>query len=466
MYHQINSSEMFGERQLALLEEAENRRLARRAAAGGAINKARSARVAASGFLATLVVAGIMLMGLGSPAHASTTFTVTNTFDPGNGICDASCTLNEAIDAANSTPNSDGPDLIRFNIPGTGVKTISPDSELPAITEAVTIDGYTQPGSSPNTLAKGTNAKLMIELVGTDAGSFDDGLSVPASNVVIRGLVINRWATNGISTEHPSGTTGIRIEGNFIGTDPSGTIDLGNGRGIRIEDTSNTIVGGVAPEARNLVSGNGPTSGVSIGISSGVKVQGNLIGTQKDGISPLGNSGDGVEVSSASGNLVGGAVAGSANTIAFNGGNGVQIGTGAGDSVLSNSIFSNGDQGIDLNADGPTLNDTTDADTGSNNLQNTPVIKSVRTSGRATVIKGELNSTPNKPFTIQLFSNPRGEAEGKTFIGETSVTTDSSGDASFTFKKKVRGALITATATNFLTDDTSEFSAPKKVRRA
>jgi hypothetical protein len=303
MYHQIHATQMFRQRQLALLEEADNRRLARRAAAGGGM-KARSARVAASGLLAALVVAGIMLMGLSGPAHASTTFTVTNTFDPGNGICDASCTLNEAIDAANSTPNSGGPDLIRFNIPGTGVKTISPDSELPAITEAVTIDGYSQPGSSPNTLAKGTNAKLMIELVGTDAGSFDDGLNIPASNVVISGLVINRWATNGISTENSNSTTGIRIEGNFIGTDPSGTLDLGNGRGIRIEDTSNTIVGGEAPEARNLVSGNGPTSGVSISLSSGVQVQGNLIGTQKDGISPLGNSGNGVEVSSASSNFV------------------------------------------------------------------------------------------------------------------------------------------------------------------
>jgi hypothetical protein len=148
MYHQTHATQMFRQRQLALLEEADNRRLARRAAAGGGM-KARSARVAASGFLAALVVAGIMLMGLSGSAHASTTFTVTDTFDPGNGICDASCTLKEAIDAANSTPNSGGPDLIRFNIPGTGVKTIKPDSQLPAITEAVTIDGYTQPGSSP-----------------------------------------------------------------------------------------------------------------------------------------------------------------------------------------------------------------------------------------------------------------------------------------------------------------------------
>jgi hypothetical protein len=221
----------------------------------------------------------------------------------------------------------------------------------------------------------------------------------------------------------------------------------------------------VTPDARNLISGNG-FRGVSINEpSSGVQVRGNLIGTKKDGISPLGNSGDGVKFSVASGNVVGGTTAGSANTIAFNGGSGIQIANSGSDSVLGNSIFSNGGMGIDLGGDGATANDTADADTGDNNLQNKPVITSAKSSGRATVIKGELNSTPSKTFTIQFFSNPRGDAEGKTFIGETSVSTDSSGDASFTFKKKVRGALITATATKFLTGDTSEFSDPKKVRR-
>src|SRR5262245_51677513 len=67
------------------------------------------------------------------------TFTVTNTNDTGAG------SLRQAIDDANATP---GADTIVFNIPGAGVHTITPQSLLPIVNEAVTIDGYSQPGSS------------------------------------------------------------------------------------------------------------------------------------------------------------------------------------------------------------------------------------------------------------------------------------------------------------------------------
>ncbi len=88
-------------------------------------------------------------------------FSVTNTNDSGAG------SLRQAILTANSTPNSrNGPDEIHFNIRSEGVQTITPASALPAITEAVVIDGYTQPGASPNTLATGNNANILIELDG------------------------------------------------------------------------------------------------------------------------------------------------------------------------------------------------------------------------------------------------------------------------------------------------------------
>src|SRR5215203_7457037 len=73
----------------------------------------------------------------------------------------------------------------------TGVHTISPTSPLPLITEPVIINGYSQAGSSANTLAKGTNAVLTIELDGSKAGSAADGLSINAKNTVVKGLVIN-----------------------------------------------------------------------------------------------------------------------------------------------------------------------------------------------------------------------------------------------------------------------------------
>src|SRR5206468_1377141 len=76
-------------------------------------------------------------------------FIVTNTNDSGPG------SLRQAMLYANSLANEYGPDVIHFNIPGGGVQTIAPNSQLPNLTEAAVLDGYTQPGSSFNTLANG-----------------------------------------------------------------------------------------------------------------------------------------------------------------------------------------------------------------------------------------------------------------------------------------------------------------------
>jgi hypothetical protein len=198
-------------------------------------------------------------------------------------------------------------------------------------------------------------------------------------------------------------------------------------------------------------------------------VEGNLIGTKKDGTSRLGNEGEGVSIFAASGNSVGGALSGAANTIAFNNGNGVVVNDviSAGNSLLRNSIFSNEALGIDLAglivADGRTLNDPKDPDAGPNTLQNFPVLTSaVKASGGKITIKGNLNSTPNKEFTVQLFSNPSAEDEGKTFIGQKRVTTNSDGNVTFTFattKPLSVGNRITATAID-PGGNTSEFSDP------
>ena len=111
-----------------------------------------------------------------------------------------------------------------------------------------------------------------------------------------------------------------------------------------------------------------------------------------------------------------------------------------------------------------TPNDPGDADTGANNGQNFPVITSAKNS-LTTTVRGKLNSTPGKSFTVQFFSNPSGADEGRVFIGQKSVTTGSLGNASFTFKsasKVAKGRTITATATD-PAGNTSEFSAPKTV---
>jgi CSLREA domain-containing protein len=125
----------------------------------------REPRIWALGLLVLMVV-GLLIAA--KPAHADT-FTVTNAADPGDGFCNAQgCTLREAIGVANA---SQGADTIKFNIPVQAVHTISPTSELPTITEAVVIDGNTQPGSKPNSRQSGAiDAVILIELSGVNIG--------------------------------------------------------------------------------------------------------------------------------------------------------------------------------------------------------------------------------------------------------------------------------------------------------
>jgi hypothetical protein len=530
---------------------------------------ARTARVAlATALVAVGLVASPLAAGLvAPPANATTPFIVNSIGDQADtavadGVCDVTatvddtCTLRAAIQEANATP---GADVIGFRIPNertcdltTDVCRIRPGSALPPITEQVTIDGYSQPGAQPNTKTVGDDAILKIELDGINASNAS-GLEIRnASDSVIRGLVVNDFAT-GISVSGSS--TGNRIEGNFVGTDPSGTQDDGNlfdgvvvggagVAGLSLRDASvaassdfpsQTVVGGATPAARNLISGNGE-DGIALVSPSGTRIEGNYIGTDGSGITDLGNTNKGVSVVFASGTTVGGTTAAArnvisgndgsglsissstgtrvlgnrigttaggaaalgnalggvettfspasgtaigdgtaagSNTIAFNGRDGVEVdATSTGVRVSRNSIFSNAGLGMDLLGQGEsdtsdvvTPNDTGDADGGANHRQNSPVLSSAKNASGKTTLKGKLNSTPGKGFTVQFFSNPSGN-EGKRFLGQKSVTTDASGNATFAFSpasKVALGQTATATATKNATGETSEFSAPRKV---
>jgi hypothetical protein len=277
-----------------------------------------------------------------------------------------------------------------------------------------------------------------------------------------------------------------RIKGNYVGTDKSGTKDLGNdGSGISVHDgsrdrfvPSGNIVGGTTATSRNVVSGN-HLDGINVSLSQETKVLGNRVGTTADGKGALGNDDDGVSVAACSQNRVGNGTAGGSNTVAFNGDNGVEVFglSTEGTEISRNSVFSNAGAGIDLGTgiggDGPTPNDHGDGDTGSNNLQNKPVLSSAKTASGKTTISGKLDSTPGKTFTVEFYSNPTDTNEGKKFIGEKTITTTVDGLASFTFTPATKvpvGQTITATATKDTTGDpthdTSEFSAPRTVASA
>lgn len=562
---------------------------------------------------------------VGNFAVSAQSFVVTNVNDDGIG------SFREAITNANAKP---GNDTIIFNIPGPGVKVIGLLTPLPEITGPVILDASTQPGYA---------GAPLIELDGVNAGSEANGLVITSGGSFVRGLAIGGFQGAGIVLRSGKGnsiqgnyigvdatgtvarpnTIGIQIpdskknliggdtagagnlisgngrgifmqiaaqentiQGNLIGTDLTGTHKIGNGTGIHAQvaftliggltpgarnvisgngtgvifgepqsklqgnfigtDITGTValgntssgvivdqgglIGGNVPEARNVISGNGSSNismgswfvdlpapilntvqgnyigtdvtgsralidpdlsttksgififgsrnvvgarnvisgnvvGIRIGsilatLSGGNSIDGNLIGLNAAGTEPVPNTKGGIDLSLAIGNQIG------SNTIAFNGGPGVTVSSGSsGNSIVNNSIFSNDGLGIDLGNDGVTANDPVDADAGSNNRQNFPVLSSVVSASNSTTIHGSLNSTPNTTFRIDFYSSaaldPSGNGEGALFLGTQSVTTNGNGDAIMipTFPVALgTGRVVTATATD-PSGNTSEFSA-------
>jgi hypothetical protein len=479
---------------------------------------------------------------------------------PGNPSVDE---IDFAVTAASDTGGG-------FNA-GTGVATIAPQTYLPQITTAVFINGYTEPGASPNTLSVGDNAVLKVQLALNALPSGTQGLKLHANGSTIRGLVIN-GANSGVGAmslnasdyvtpnnyhvegnfigTDVSGTSvggggpgfvgidmvadyctiggtspdtrniiagwgsgigdrglGTLIEGNYIGTNASGTNALGNitgvtaayphtivgnlisgnqvgisgpgnnsqypasifqvqgnligtdatgmhgipnGTGILLSGAGNALIGGTTAAARNVISGNSG-DGVYVG-AGGMVIQGNYIGTDISGMTALGNGTNGIEIQS-NNNLIGGTTPGAGNTIAFNGGNGVSVYSGIGNSILSNSIHDNAGLGIRLA-------------TGANDNQTAPVLTSASTSAGSTTISGTLQSVASTTFRIEFFANttadPSSYGQGRTFLGYVNVTTNSSGTGSFTVTLTTPlpagQTILSATATNQTTNDTSQFA--------
>lgn len=503
------------------------------------------------------------------PRLLMATFLVSRSDDgPANSI--GGLTLRQAMELANATP---GADSILFTI-GPGVQTISPDRELPLVIDPLTIDGsvtgnfptqqiviegsLAPAGSNGLTFASSNNAVRGLSILGFGSATVSSGGVVGGSGIVLlggnnlvagnrlgnapvplvaatnnnrAGLLVGGPGNNTIGGTAPadrnviSGNFGTGIEvgglggsvtgnlvlGNYIGTDFAGTGDLGNGlSGLFLSTPGNTI-GGLAPGARNVISGNG-FSGISISglAANGNLIQGNYVGTNASGtgslgnglggidistsnntiggatpaarnvvsgnsfggiaisgssisgnlvlgnfVGPnaagtgnLGNTGDGISIDSSSGNTIGGTVAGVGNVIAFNSGNGVAINIGAGNAVLTNSIFSNAGLGIDL--------------VQVNAAPVAPVL--VTPPAGATSFSGSLSGAAGTSYRVEFFLNdqpdPSGFGEGQTFFGATVVTIPTGGVATFTFPLPQPAPVdryLTATATT-VAGGTSEFS--------
>lgn len=322
--------------------------------------------------------------------------------------------------------------------------------------------------------------------IGTDStsqvalpnGSFD-GIAVSGNaSVTIGGThpgdanVVSGSGGRGIAFG-PGAASGSVVEGNFVGTDATGTLAVPNtSDGILLNGNSGARIGGTTPAAKNVISGNhGDGVDISGATVGGFTIQGNLIGTKANGTTALTNTGFGVSFQGGGGgDLLGGVAPGAGNVIAFNGKAGVQVGVGTGHHISANAIFDNTGLAIDLTpcsngaCPGPNINDVGDGDTGANQFQNFPVIASTKSTSTATTIKGTLNSAASESFTIEAFASPSCDASGygeaKQFLAAKSVITSKSSNAGFTLTVSPpvpKGWSVTATASDSAAN-TSELS--------
>jgi titin len=274
-----------------------------------------------------------------------------------------------------------------------------------------------------------------------------------------------------------NGASGNQVQGNFIGTDASGTLARGNlYDGIYLQQAGTNLIGGSVAGAGNLISANS-NRGVWLTNSSWNVIQGNFIGTQADGTNSLGNVWHGIDLdANSTNNTVGGVAAGAGNRIAFAQTvyAGVRVRTGAFNDLISgNAIFSNGALGIDLSppngGTGSGVNPIMDCESGiaanaANAGQNFPTLSNAYSVGTLTLIHGIMDGKAGKTYALQFFASPSGDSlgngEGQVYIGQTNVTLGSTCSSNLIVSLPVSvpaGWVVTATATD-AANNTSEFS--------
>lgn len=534
------------------------------------------------GFFA-LFVGLVSLLLFVSHAHAApATFSVTNTNDSGAG------SLRQAITDANSNTNAADMDVIEFNISGSEVHTIAVNSDLPLITEKVTINGYSQPGSSENTAASPNplNSVIKIEISGTNAtlsqgilgvvagGSVVKGLSIydgaaPDSNfakatlalvgndAVLQGSYIgvradgfttgeydkncasvfvagtdvlvggtNSSDRNLLSSECSIGQAAAlvvlgsaEIYGNYVGIAKDGVTDLtpdaadANGlnapfsMGINVINTGGNIVGGSTSSKRNVISGNSANMIIS---SQNNVVQGNIIGARYDGVvSEAITNGMGVTATAGANSIIGGVNSGEGNLIAGVRGSGIEIASmdipliphtiipskiaALGNSIKSITPFAllgigSTNLGIDISnftdtdgnfvpdqfADrGPTVNDTSDTDTGPNGVINTPVLKTAQQIGSQLTIIYDLDADdaeePANQYRVEFYANDEssifGYGPGETYLGSATVTPGTNKTATITVVGDHTNKALSATNTALDSGTNSGFGATSEFSR-
>jgi len=525
-----------------------------------------------------------------STSLSAATFVVTNTTDNDGAVCTNQCSLRQAMNAANNSPDVKGPDKIvfainpndpsndcrlvedrhvcRIKIVGvSGYKNSNGEDVygLPAIRNGgMYIDG-SKPENRKDVVGYPGMTRPTIEITGEDANIPSTGLIINSKGSTIKGLVLHSFKGSPLNetggecilisgfqlepgNEKVFDASNNRIIANYLATDASGRAPQSTvNDGVLVLDGYKNTIGGDNIKDRNVILGASARPAVRIAsfgplansfFSTDNVVQNNFIG---HGVALENSSGnfDGIIVTSfdpdfgspqntlVKENRVGGvnrfaiaSAGGSANTqvvgntvsnnllsaniaVRFTNTNGGLImdntikdntkgvlvfGTSNNISILKNSIYNNGNLGIDLNNDGVTLHDPMDVDVGPNNLQNFPVITQANSEKKVVKIKGQLSSEPLKKYRVEFFANkqadPSGYGEGECYLGGYYVNTNADGLSVQGRKNEFEvtldpcqcnvkpGDYITSTATEMLPDgkkgykpgSTSEFSAAAIVK--
>lgn len=437
--------------------------------------------------------------------------TVLNTNDSGSG------SLRQALLNANALSQ---PARIEFDIAGACPRVITLQSPLPALTQAATIDGYSQPGSAYNEAVDHFDGTLCVAL--TPAVDIDTGLHLETSSgqtMRVEGLAFYGFRSEAVLV---TGTGSASIAGNAFGTGATGLLAPGFAdAAIRVINADGSIIGGEDPASRNVIA-RAAQVGVRLEGSGSRTVRGNLIGFNPAGTVDFGN-GTGVQIDGGFRNLVtrnwigfsgvrglliddtaepaqetfitdnrfgvtptyqaaGNArnairiEAGEGHRIEFNqilnsGTDGIAIVTPARRVRLyTNSITASAQQAIDISPDGVNDIDLDVGATGANDGQNFPILVDAIGMNHAGEVSGVLESA-NGSYLIQFFRNAACDADGfgeaQTWVGQVQVsignaTANANGSASFRADIAGPGNLFDTFITAIATDEegnSSEASA-------
>lgn len=413
--------------------------------------------------------ATVNLTGLTIQADCTVTALVVHSWDIGLSI------IGDRVAIESSWIGVDGSGSVAPGFGSVGIEVAAADCRI----EDCVVSGST--GDGIRVKAAGARSTILRSFIGTDVtGSFglpnSVGIRLEAVDATIGGGGGdgNLVAGNSAAGLRVTGAkaTNAWVEANVFGSDAAGVGAVPNGRAVEliVSSSGSTLVGNTIVHSSaegiycdslggerfdsNLLADNGLSGLILDGLSNGSVVVGNEIAR---------NGNHGLVIAAANQVIT-------SNSIHDNAQVGVLVITsryynsGQQNRLQANSIWGNGDLGIDLGGGGKNYNDYLDVDLGANELQNDPFLHWAATIPGGVKARLELRSKPLTTYDIEIFGSASADPEGESYLATTSVTTDAGGIAKWTvvLPPWPSGSAITATATDPL-GNTSEFGAAKLV---